>query len=127
MRFALLVVGIVLAVTPAAAQGITTGAIAGTVTDSASGEKLPGVSVTVGGQTAITDGDGKYEITGLAPATYAVEFELDVTKLTHSGVIVQIDTVTRLDQAVKMGEAISMTGTPAPIETPSRRAFDHIS
>ncbi|HEY6035747.1 MAG TPA: TonB-dependent receptor [Kofleriaceae bacterium] len=126
MRFWLLVVGLLSISTPARAQGITTGAIAGTVTDSVSGEKLAGVSVTVGGQTAITDGDGKYEITGLAPATYAVAFELDITKLTHSGVVVQVDTVTRLDQAVKMGEAIAVHGTPPPIETPSTAHKFHI-
>src|SRR3569833_3381252 len=80
MRLSIFALGLVVALllisTPARAQGITTGAIAGTVTDSVSGEKLAGVSVSVGGQTAITDGDGKYEITGLPPATYAVEFEL---------------------------------------------------
>src|SRR3569623_1734520 len=130
MRLSIFVLGLVVALllisTLARAQGITTGAIAGTVTDSVSGEKLAGVSVSVGGQTAISDGDGKYEITGLPPATYAVEFELAITKLTHSGVVVQVDTVTLLDQAVKMGEAIAVHGTPPPIETPSTAHKFHI-
>src|SRR3569623_2038670 len=130
MRLSIFALGLVVALqlisTPARAQGITTGAIAGTVTDSVSGEKLAGVSVSVGGQTAITDGDGKYEITGLPPSIYAVEFELAITKLTHSGVGVQVDTVTRLDQAVKMGEAIAVHGTPPPIETPSTAHKFHI-
>jgi TonB-linked SusC/RagA family outer membrane protein len=54
---------------PAHAQ---TGEIAGTVTDSTSGEALPGVNVVVvGTQTGnATDVDGEYTIPGLEPGTY---------------------------------------------------------
>ena len=73
MRFWLLVVGILVALTTSArAQGVTTGAIAGTVTDSSSGEKLAGVSVTVADQTAITDGDGKYEFADIPAGRYQI-------------------------------------------------------
>lgn len=60
--------------TPAYAQGLTSGAIQGTVTDSKTGEKLPGVTVIATSaslaqaQTAITDENGQYKISDLPPA-----------------------------------------------------------
>src|SRR5207253_1765277 len=74
-----LVVIVVLLAQIAHAQSITTGAIAGVVTDAKTGEPLAGVTVTlVGGQgaadTAITEIDGSYKITGLVPGTYEVTF-----------------------------------------------------
>ena len=52
-----------------------TGQIAGTVTDSLSGEPIPGVNVVIEGTTtgAATDGDGSYEIPGLEPGSYDVQ------------------------------------------------------
>ncbi len=126
MRFALFVVASVLVASPAAAQGITTGAIAGTVTDAVTDEPLAGVSITVAGQTTYSEADGRYALTGIPPGTYAVMFELDVSKLTHAGVVIQVDSTTRLDQAIKFGESIAVDGTPPPIETPSTAHKYHI-
>jgi hypothetical protein len=63
---------------PAAAQG---GTIAGTVTDSMSGEPLVGVDVTVrraeaGASVVVrTDGAGAYRASPLQPGAYVVRFE----------------------------------------------------
>lgn len=52
-----------------------TGEIAGLVTDSVSGEPLPGVNVVIRGtqQGASTDAEGSYTITGVEAGSYAVQ------------------------------------------------------
>ena len=47
----------------------TGGAVRGVVTDSG-GSPLPGVTVTLGTHTAVTDVNGQYEFRGVAPGTY---------------------------------------------------------
>ena len=66
----LLLVGGVAGAIPAQAQQ----EISGTVTDSTSGETLPGVSVVVAGTQlgAVTGPDGTYQITGIEPGTYTL-------------------------------------------------------
>lgn len=56
------------------AQAQQTGTIAGTVTDSISGQPLPGVNVVVEGtqQGASTGSDGQYTISSIEPGTYTV-------------------------------------------------------
>lgn len=51
------------------------GILRGTVTDGKTGEALFGVKVKIVGEDkgAVTDFDGKYEIKGLSPKTYALE------------------------------------------------------
>ena len=62
------------------AQSSTTGAVQGVVTDSKTGDKLPGVTVVITSpaisqtQTAITDESGFYKITELPPGDYRVTF-----------------------------------------------------
>ncbi|NVB78267.1 MAG: hypothetical protein HOV81_07730, partial [Kofleriaceae bacterium] len=80
------------------AQSITTGAIAGRITDAESDEALPGVTVTVGGQFAVTDGDGNYKITELVPGTYDVDISFETTHIVRAGVIVGASTVTPIFQ-----------------------------
>lgn len=60
------------------AYGGTTGIIAGTVTDAATGEKLAGVNVIVEGTnlTTVTDENGYYVITNVPPGEYKVTAEL---------------------------------------------------
>ena len=65
---------------PAAAQN-TSGAIAGTITDTQGGV-LPGVTLTVTNtdtgvaRTAVTEADGRYRFAGLQPGRYALKAEL---------------------------------------------------
>jgi len=40
----------------------TTGIVSGTVTDKATGKPVPGAAVAIGGKTATTGSDGKYEV-----------------------------------------------------------------
>src|SRR5688500_14495643 len=81
--------------TTAYAQG-TTGAIQGTVTDSKTGEKLPGVTVIATSaslpqaQTAITDEGGQYKITDLPPGDYLVTFYFADITLERAGINVGI-------------------------------------
>src|SRR5262249_999188 len=60
------------------AQLASTGLIAGRVTDAKTGQPLAGVTVVaqgpLGAQAELTDGQGHYEITGLAPGVYVVRF-----------------------------------------------------
>src|SRR6266550_6388673 len=59
----------------------TSGAIAGTITDTQGGV-LPGVSITVTNadtgvaRTEVTEGDGKYRFAGLQPGRYELKAEL---------------------------------------------------
>ena len=65
---------------PAAAQN-TSGAIAGTITDTQGGV-LPGVTLTVTNaetgvaRAAVTEGDGRYRFAGLQPGRYDLTAEL---------------------------------------------------
>lgn len=68
---------LVLALLPfTAATGFAqaTGAIAGAVSNSATGQNLEGVEVTLapGGQSTLTSRDGRFAFTGVAPGTYTL-------------------------------------------------------
>ena len=58
------------------------GSIVGTVTDSTSGEMLPGVNVVIVGtqQGSSADEEGRYEIPNVEPGTYEVQASLSGTK-----------------------------------------------
>lgn len=64
-------------VTPLLALAQNTGKLTGTVTDRATGETLPGVTITIEGTTlgAVTDVDGVYTILGVPVGTYTVRAE----------------------------------------------------
>jgi hypothetical protein len=53
-----------------------TGRITGTVIDLTTGAPAPGISVTVGDRAVITDVNGNYDCTGLAPGSYRVALAL---------------------------------------------------
>jgi outer membrane receptor protein involved in Fe transport len=105
-----------LTATTAHAQSVTTGAIAGTVVDEQTGEALPGVVITVGNQSAMTDEHGAYKVTELVPGTYDVAFDLDPTHATHTGVVVSVAATVTLDEKLKLGEHIEIHGPPPPID-----------
>src|SRR5512139_1338376 len=85
---------------PAHAQSATSGAIQGVITDSKSGEKLAGVTVTVtspslqGAQTAITDENGFFKISELPPGEYLVTYYYLEITVERSGITVGVNKVT---------------------------------
>ena len=80
-RFGILVVILALIGARTAAAQNTSGAIAGTITDTQGGV-LPGVSITVTNsetgiaRTSVTEGDGRYRFAGLQPGRYDLRAEL---------------------------------------------------
>jgi outer membrane receptor protein involved in Fe transport len=115
--------------TTAAAQSQTTGAIQGSVTDSKTGEKLPGVTVIATSaslaqaQTAITDENGVYKISDLPPGDYLVTFYFADITLERAGVPVGIGKVTpvfqKLNQQQAGGEVVKIIDTPPSIDPTS--------
>ncbi|HEU0034940.1 MAG TPA: TonB-dependent receptor [Kofleriaceae bacterium] len=113
----------------ARAQSTTSGAIQGTVTDSKTGEKLAGVTVTVtstsmqGAQTAITDENGQYKISELPPGDYLVTFYYLELTVERAGVSVGVNKVTpvyqKLDQGKAGGEVVKITDTAPTIDPTS--------
>ena len=86
----------------------TTGKIAGIVTDSETGEPLPGANVTVQGTTlgAAADMAGNYTILYVPPGEYSVQFSMiGYAKVTVTGVRVRIDQTARVNMVLQM-EAI---------------------
>ena len=91
---------------PAFAQG----RIAGTATDAATGETLPGVNVLVLGtsQGAATDLDGGYAIDGLRAGEYTVQASfVGYETKQFTGIAVRNGQTTTLD--IELGEAVLQT------------------
>ena len=92
----------------------TTGKIAGTVTDKATGETLIGINIIVEGTGlgAATDINGEYTILKVPPGTYQVHISgVGYRRATISDVRVFIDQTARIDvalesQTVELGETI---------------------
>ena len=78
----------------------TTGKIAGQITDSESGEPLPGVNVFLDGTTfgAATDVDGYYYILNIPPATYSLQVSyVGYADHTIKDIKVEIDLTTNIN------------------------------
>ena len=111
------------------AQSNTTGAVQGTVTDSKTNEKLPGVTVIATSpslaqaQTAITDENGQYKISDLPPGDYLVTFYYADITLQRGGVNVGVNKVTpvfqKLNQAQAGGEVVKVNDTAPTIDPTS--------
>jgi hypothetical protein len=122
-------VAVALSASPVAAQSTTTGAILGRVVDADTGESLAGVTVVVtspalqGTQTAISDENGAYKITGLPPGSYLVTFYINQLTVQHPDVNVGLDRTTQLFEKLKLsqapGEIVKVTGTPPTIDPTS--------
>ncbi|HWU90503.1 MAG TPA: TonB-dependent receptor [Kofleriaceae bacterium] len=113
----------------ARAQSTTSGAIQGVITDKATGEKLPGVTVTVtspslqGAQTALTDESGAYKISELPPGEYIVTFYYLDIRLERKGISVGVNKTTpvfqQLDQQKAGGEVVTITDSAPTIDPTS--------
>ena len=82
------------------AQGITTGAITGRVTDKKTGEPMVGVTVVAGAGrdtvTAITEEDGTFRFTSLLPGRYLVTFFYGDATAEHPGIEVGAQRTTQV-------------------------------
>ena len=115
----------------ASAQNLSNGAINGTVLDT-SGGALPGVTVTasspalqVGQLSAVTDGEGKYQIVDLPRGLYQVRFELQgFQPLVRADIQLTAGFVARIDATLMVGalsEAITVTGASPVVDVTSTR------
>lgn len=109
-----------LAPSAAEAQDYTSGAIVGTVTD-ASGKPVSGASVTMvskaQGQTRTlsTDASGQFRMSQMAPGDYSVTVKAP-GYTDYSGVATIV-----VDQEVRFGVAMSMTGQPQTVVVKGHR------
>lgn len=78
----------------------TTGGIAGTVTDAATGSAVSGATVAVAGKTTTTASDGSYTITGIAGGTYTMTVTASGYQTWSSSVTVTNGTTTTVDVAL---------------------------
>jgi len=109
----------------AAAQGIQTGIIQGTVRDS-EGLVLPGATVTVtspalqGARAAETDANGVYILRGLPPGEYQVSIELSGFAPVERTTVVELGRPSEVTAALAVAgiaEAITVTADPPSIVT----------
>ncbi len=108
MRLALLLP--LLALVTAAQPVVAQGRLAGTVTDTETGETLPGVNVLVLGtsQGAATDFDGKYAISGLRGGEYTVQASfVGYETKQFTGIRINTGGTTTLD--IELGEMVLQT------------------
>ncbi len=111
-----------------AAQGLQTGVIQGTVTDS-QGAVLPGTTVTVaspalqGLRSATTDTNGLYIIRALPPGAYVVTFELSGLQKVEQKTTVELGRTVDVDATLQVAgvqESVTVTAeTPSVLVTPS--------
>ena len=110
------------------AQAVTsgTGAINGRVTDT-SDAVMPGVTVTItspqqmGVRTAVSDADGTYRFTAVAPGDYTVVFELaGFSTIRNEGIRVSLGftaTVNAKLQVASLQESVTVTGQSPVVDT----------
>jgi hypothetical protein len=120
--------GVVILSAPALAQ-TRTGSIFGSVRD-ATGQVLPGVSVTLSGPTLVTDQvtstsaeTGSYRFLALPPGTYTLRFELSGFK-THvnEGVVVEVGGNTGINVQLELSsveEVVTVVGESPMVDTKS--------
>ena len=106
-NFSLLIFSMLFAVAQLCAQ--STGSVVGTVTDT-SGSSFPGANVTLTNtgtgerRTNQTDANGGYQFVSVIPGSYRVEIGKEGFKKFASDVTVQIDTPSRVDAQMQVGD-----------------------
>jgi hypothetical protein len=119
------VLGLFLAAPVLEAQ-VLYGSIVGNVTDN-TGAALPGATVTIThaqtgtAREAITDGTGAYRFPTLQPGAYTVDVKLEgFSNATRSDVVVSLNSVTRIDMALQIGqltETVTVEATSPVLQT----------
>ncbi|MGE3274000.1 MAG: carboxypeptidase regulatory-like domain-containing protein [Vicinamibacterales bacterium] len=123
------------AATLAAAQ--QTGTVSGAVAD-AQGGVLPGVTVTITGESLIggprvatTGATGSYQFAALPPGDYDVSYELaGFSPLRREGVAVRVAQITRLDVQLSVGtleETVTVSGESPVVDVSSTVTQTNIS
>jgi Carboxypeptidase regulatory-like domain len=107
----------------------TTGVVRGQISDTQTGEKLPGVTVVAtspslqGSQTAITDENGFYSIPDLPPGQYTVTMYYADVQVQRAGIAVGANKVTpvfqKLNQRATANEVIAIRGEAPAIDSTS--------
>lgn len=127
VRLAIPVVLVVVLCAPSAAGAqVLYGSIVGNVTDG-TGSAVPGATVTItntetgGAHEAVTDSSGAYRFPTVQPGTYAVTIALTGFRtFTRSSVPVTLNTVTRIDADLQVGqlsETVSVSAEQTVLQT----------
>ena len=130
LRLGLLVLATIAAAVPvaarsAAAQGLQTGVVTGTIR-SADGLSLPGATVTVaspalqGTRSALTDLNGNYVIRGLPPGSYTATIEMTGMTTRTEKVVVALGSTTPLDATMALAgvsESVQVAAESSPVVT----------
>jgi hypothetical protein len=125
-RFGILVVILALVGAGTAAAQNTSGAIAGTITDTQGGV-LPGVSITVTNsetgvaRTSVTEGDGRYRFAGLQPGRYDLKAELQgfsTVEVKNLVLTIGLEYPKDISMGVQtLQESVTVTGEAPVVET----------
>ncbi len=112
----------VLVASTAYGQGVQTGVLTGTATDS-DGLVLPGVTVTVsssalqGLRTTVTDGNGVYSLRGLPPGEYTLVFELSGMRTVEATQRVDLGLTARVDARMQLATLTEVVTVTAELPT----------
>jgi Carboxypeptidase regulatory-like domain len=123
--------------TPAVAQRISSGSIAGTVTDS-SAAVLPGVTVTatspalqVPQLVTVTDPTGFYRLTDLPAGVYSIRYELaGFQAIRRDDLQLSVGFAARVDVSLKIGaveETLTVTGASPIVDVTTTRGGQTLS
>ena len=111
-----------LIVSTAAAQGVQTGEVSGTVSSS-DGLTLPGATITAAGpalqgvRTVVADAKGNYVIRALPPGTYKVTFEMSGLSPRSENVVIELGRQTVVNATLALAGVAENVNVTAEVST----------